>query len=124
MLNRLAIRFRRLWIIGASTILLALALCWALLAQSPPSGNRVIARGAGTTILEGGTGSPDYVPVLTEVAFHVEFVNGKVTGNFECLALAPPAAKGPTSGDFNTNVMYVTGAVDTVALDGDTIRMS
>jgi hypothetical protein len=115
----------RAWIVGVSTILLVLGLCWALLAQSPPPGNvRLIARGAGITVLEGGTGPPDFLPVKTQVAFHVEIVDGAVIGNFECLALAPPAAKGPSSGEFTTNIMYVTGTVQSVAVDGDTIRIS
>src|SRR5260370_33134593 len=123
MLKRLGVYLTRWWIVAASTILIGLGLCWALLAQSGSPGKRVIVRGAGTTILEGGTGSPDFVPVLTQVAFHVEIVDGAVIGNFVCLALAPPKAAGPTSGHFNTNVMYVTGAVQSVAIDGDTIRI-
>src|SRR5438128_492113 len=89
MLKRLA--STQWWIVGATTILLVLALCWVLLAQSGPPGNvRLIARGAGITI-EGGTGSPDFIPVRTQVAFHAEIVDGAVIGNFECLALAPAA---------------------------------
>ena len=123
--NRIGVVSTRWWIVGASTILLVFALCWALLAQSAPPGNvRLIARGAGITVLEGGTGDPDFVPVRTQVAFHVEIVDGAVIGNFECLALAPSAAKGPLSGEFNTNIMYVTGAVQSVAVEGDTIRIS
>ena len=123
MLKRLA--STQWWIVGATTILLVLALCWVLLAQSGPPGNvRLIARGAGITILEGGTGSPDFIPVRTQVAFHAEIVDGAVIGNFECLALAPAAGSGPLSGEFNTNVMYVTGPVQSVTIDGDTIRMS
>ncbi len=124
MLKRLGVYLTRWWIVAASTILIGLVLCWALLAQSGSPGKRVIVRGAGTTILEGGTGSPDFIPVLTQVAFHVEIVDGAVIGNFECLALAPPKSTGATSGDFNTNVMYVTGTVQSVAIDGDTIRIA
>ena len=124
MLKRLGVVFTRWWIVAASTILIGLALCWALLAQSGSPSKTIIARGAGTTILEGGTGSPDFIPVLTQIAFHVEIVDGAVIGNFECLARAPHAATGPTSGDFDTNVMYVTGTVEGVAIDGDTIRIS
>jgi len=65
-------------------------------------------RGAATTMLEGGTGAPDFVPVLTKLAFHW---NGS-KGDLECLALAPSDPPGsPGSGDFDSNVMYVTGPV-------------
>jgi hypothetical protein len=59
-------------------------------------------------MLEGGTGAPDFVPVLTKLAFTW---NG-TRGDLECLALAPSAPAGdPGSGDFDTNVMYVTGPI-------------
>jgi hypothetical protein len=89
----------------------------ALLALAPiaPSGTpagsekeRRVVRGAGTTMLEGGTGSPSFTPVITKVAFHWR----AGAGRFECLALAPSEAAGdPLSGDFDTNIMYVTGAI-------------
>src|SRR6184192_2973919 len=115
--------FRRSWITG----LLALAAGGGsrsrLKAQTGPQGGvRVLARGAGTTMLEGGTGSPDYVPVLTRVAFHVELIGGGVVGGFECLALAPADTKGSRSGDFTQNVMYVTGSVSAASVQGDSIR--
>jgi hypothetical protein len=93
-------------------------------AQSGSSGKTIIARGAGTTMLEGGTGSPDFIPVITQIAYHVEIVDGAVIGNFECMARAPSKPTGPASGNFDTNVMYVTGTVEGVAIDGDTIRIS
>ena len=106
-------------------ILLGFALGWAMLAQTgSPQAVRVLARGAGTTMLEGGAGPPDYMPVLTRVAFYVEsFPNGAIRGQFECLALAPRASKGETSGDFTTNVMYVTGAIEAALIERDTIRV-
>lgn len=89
----------------------------ALLVLAPiaPSGTpagdeneRRAVRGAGTTMLEGGTGSPSFTPVITKVAFH--WRDGK--GRFECLALAPSEAAGdPLSGEFDTNIMYVTGPI-------------
>jgi hypothetical protein len=85
---------------------------------------RILARGAGATMLEGGSGGPNYMPVLTKIAFHVEEVDGVVTGAFECLALAPKEMKGPASGDFSQNVMYVTGGVESAVIEGDTIRLS
>jgi hypothetical protein len=68
-----------------------------------PLGNS-IARGAGRTIIEGGTGAPGFLPVITTVAFHAEATDGGVTGAFECLALAPPVASGPGSGTFTIKV--------------------
>ena len=35
-------------------------------------GNGLVARGGGTTIIHGGTGSPNFVPVITTIAFHAE----------------------------------------------------
>ena len=65
-------------------------------------------QGAGTTMVEGGTGPTAFTPMITKVAFH--WSNG--AGQFECLALAPSAEAGsPGSGTFDTNVMYVTGPI-------------
>jgi hypothetical protein len=65
-------------------------------------------RGAGVTMVENGTGSPSFKPIITNVAFH--WLAG--AGRFECLALAPSAEAGsPGSGNFDTNVMYVTGPI-------------
>src|SRR5215472_6724291 len=66
--------------------------------------------GAGKTIIEGGTGGTTPEPVTTLVAFHANTQGG----NFECLALAPPQATGPGSGEFSVNAMYVTGHVTSV----------
>jgi hypothetical protein len=74
-------------------------------------------RGAGTTMLESGTGAPSFKPVITKVAFH--WLAG--AGHFECLALAPSVDAGsPGSGNFDTNVMYVTGPITAAELNGDT----
>ena len=70
--------------------------------QATPSQTTILARGAGTSILEGGTGAPDYLPVLTKVAFHAELLDGVVTGDFECLALGPRKSAGATSADFTS----------------------
>src|ERR1700757_3689845 len=67
--------------------------------------NGQIARGAGTTIIHGGTGSPNFVPVITTLAFHAEHSGGRVTGELECLALAPEQANGSGSGQFTVNAM-------------------
>ena len=108
--------------------LLAVALltggfAWVATGQTEPR-FRLLARGAGTTMLEGGAGEPGYMPVLTKIAFHAELLDGVVTGAFECLALAPKEVKGPASGDFTQNVMYVTGTVESAVIEGDTIRLT
>ncbi len=81
-----------------------------------------IARGAGTTIIEGGTGSAGgFVPVLTTIAFHAETSGGTVTGDFECLARPPAAA---TSAQFTVNAMYVTGQITGAVVNGDTATLT
>jgi uncharacterized protein with beta-barrel porin domain len=71
-------------------------------------------RGAGTTMVEGGTGSPSFAPIITKVAFHWR----AGAGSFECLALAPTEAAGTRgSGKFDTNIMYVTGAITSAEID-------
>jgi hypothetical protein len=89
-----------------------------------PSSRVLIGRGAGTSILEGGTGAPDFQPVITNVAFHVESTDGVVTGDFECLALAPRKSSGAISGEFTNNVMYVTGTVQDAKVQGDKIVLT
>jgi len=91
--------------------------------HNSPLGNS-IARGAGKTIIEGGTGAPGFVPVLTTVTFHAERTDGGVTGALECLALAPPVTSGAGSGTFTANVMYVTGTVKTAVVNGDTVTLT
>ena len=71
--------------------------------------------GGGKTIIEGGTGGPQPVPVTTILGFHASGHSGA----FECLALAPEHPTGPESGTFEINVMYVTGKVTSVTvMDG------
>lgn len=77
--------------------------------------NGAAVSGGGTTIVTGGTGAPDFTPVITKFAFH--FREGE--GRFDCLALAPDAASGPGSGRFETNVMYVTGDITTATVSGN-----
>jgi hypothetical protein len=84
------------------------ALAWA------GDGGRVV-QGAGTTLVTGGTGTPSFVPVLTKFGIH--WRDGQ--GRLDCLALAPSAAAGtPGSGNFDTNVMYVTGPITAVEIHG------
>jgi len=69
--------------------------------------------GAGRTIIEGGTGGTSPLPVTTTVAFHADAQGG----DFECLAFLPSQATGPGSGEFDMNVMYVTGKVTSLEID-------
>ena len=85
----------------------------------------IIARGAGTTIIQGGTGpSGGFVPVETTLAFHAENSGVGVTGAFECLALAPSVATGNGSGQFTVNAMYVTGHITGALVSGDTATLT
>jgi hypothetical protein len=84
----------------------------------------IIAEGGGTTIIQGGTGAPGFVPVLTKLGFHAEQTSAGVTGGFECLALAPEAPTGPHSGQFTVNAMYVTGRVTGATVEGDTATLT
>jgi hypothetical protein len=75
-------------------------------------------RGAGTTMVEGGTGSPSFTPIITKVAFRWQ----AGAGQFECLALAPTEEAGSRgSGKFDTNIMYVTGAITSADIDDDAV---
>src|SRR6202521_5444784 len=87
-----------------------------------PAGS--IARGAGTTIIHGGTGSPGFIPVITTVAFHAERSNGGVTGEFDCLALAPEAATGAHSGQHTVNAMYVVGKITGASVHQDVVTLT
>lgn len=75
--------------------------------------------GAGKTIIEGGTGGAAPLPVTTLVAFHASAQGG----DFECLALAPPGAKGAGSGEFTVNAMYVAGTVDSMEVAGNSATL-
>jgi hypothetical protein len=108
-------------IVALSVIVGSSVASWA--ESNGPLGDS-IGRGAGKTIIEGGTGAPTFVPVVTTVAFHAERTVGGVTGAFECLALAPPVTSGPGSGTFTVNVMYVTGTVKTAVVNGDTVTLT
>jgi hypothetical protein len=83
------------------------------------TGNGSRVSGAGRTIIEGGTGGTTPVPVTTTVAFHADARGG----DFECLALAPPATTGRGSGQFSVNVMYVTGKVTSLEVDKQTATL-
>jgi hypothetical protein len=87
-----------------------------------PAGS--IARGAGTTIIHGGTGSPSFIPVTTTVAFHAERSNGGVTGEFDCLAFAPEATTGAHSGQLTVNAMYVVGKITGASVHQDVVTLT
>jgi hypothetical protein len=106
-------------VVTASALILAPSLF-----ASEHSNGAIIAEGGGTTIIQGGTGVPGFVPVLTKLGFHAEQTNGGVTGDFECLALAPEATTGAHSGQFTVNAMYVTGRVSGATVDGDTATLT
>ncbi len=94
-------------------------------ASSVESPDKIIAEGAGTTIIHGGTGAAGgFVPVLTTVAFHAERTGGHVTGSFDCLALAPEADTGSKSGQFAVNAMYVAGRITGATVNGDTATLT
>ena len=99
---------------------------FAPLVLSSNSHTTTIARGAGTTIIQGGTGKAGgFVPVLTTLAFHAEQDGGVVTGGFECLARAPSGNTGDAgSAAFTVNVMYVTGQVTGATVNGDTATLT
>src|SRR5260370_37605707 len=85
-------------------------------------GSGTIARGAGSTIIEGGTGSAGgFVPVLTTIAFHAETSGGTVTGDFEGLARAPATA---TSAQFTVSAMYETGQITGAVVNADTATLT
>jgi hypothetical protein len=90
---------------------------WAILAQARP-GNPARSdaiRGAGTSLVRGGTGAPSFAPVMTKFGF--SWSDGR--GGFECLALVPSANAGkPGSGNFDTNAMYVTGSITSARIEG------
>ena len=107
--------------------MIALALCCL---GAPPllagdSHGTTIVRGAGTTIIEGGTGSSGgFIPVFTTLAFHAEQDGGMVTGDFECFARAPESGTGTGSATFSVNAMYVTGRISGAVISGDAATLT
>jgi len=93
-------------------------------ASGRESDDGIIAKGAGTTIIHGGTGTPGFVPVLTTIAFHAVRSGNSVNGSLECLALAPEAGTGSKSAQFTVNAMYVTGQITGATVRGDTATLT
>jgi hypothetical protein len=123
------LRFSRTLTVGVLAVVsLALAMLLTtrtVLGRDSENDNGRIARGAGTTIIHGGTGAPNFVPVITTIAFHAERSGAGVTGEFECLALAPPPpGTGPGNGQFTENAMYVAGQVTGASVHADTATLT
>ena len=121
-------RISRRWGEGVLLTTAVLAVTMLVATPSPAHDDEdtgILARGAGTTIIHGGTGpSGGFAPVLTTLAFHAERSGGGVKGSFECLALAPAAATGTGSGQFIVNAMYVTGEITGGWVSGDTATLT
>jgi hypothetical protein len=102
------------WWLGAGAVLIVFAVVGsmtrALATSETATHGRV--KGAGKTIIEGGTGGTPLLPVTTLVAFHADAQGG----DFECLAFAPSHETGADSGEFDANVMYVTGKVTSLQI--------
>src|SRR2546427_9549038 len=104
---------QRIWLC-AGVVLIALAVIGSMttaVATDKPAKHGSVF-GAGKTIIEGGTGGAAPLPVTTLVAFHAD----KQGGDFECLAFAPSQVSGTGSGEFDANVMYVTGKVTSLEI--------
>jgi hypothetical protein len=99
----------RSWWLWAGAVLIAFAMIGpsTSIVAKGEAGKHLRVSGAGKTIIEGGTGGAAPVPVTTLVAFHADAQGG----DFECLAFAPSQVSGTGSGEFDANVMYVTGKV-------------
>lgn len=105
------LRIRSWWLCAVATLttVAVIGSMWSQAAAGDtPKQGRV--SGAAKTIIEGGSGGAAPVPVTTLLAFHANSQGG----DFECLALAPPKATGPNSGEFSVNVMYVSGKVNSL----------
>ena len=102
------------WWVWAGAMLIALAVVGpsTSVVAKGEAGKHLRVSGAGKTIIEGGTGGAAPVPVTTLVAFHADAQGG----DFECLALAPSQVTSTGSGEFDANVMYVTGKVTSLEI--------
>src|SRR5712691_3157152 len=118
MFKRMTRRTLSVWFAMLAAAGLAAAL--TISAQAGTVKQAPAIQGAGTSMARGGTGAPKFTPVITKFAF--SYRGGE--GGFECLALAPVAPAGqPGSGNFLTNVMYVTGKISSVRIAGGTAVM-
>jgi hypothetical protein len=118
--------FKYLTRVNRTLLLATIAMASAVISvcAQPAQAAKVLARGAGQTIIQGGTGQAGgFVPVITTIAFHAERQGQGVSGSFECLAIAPAAPTGDGSGQFTVNAMYVTGQITSVVVDGETATL-
>ncbi len=87
MLARL--KLARRWLVGFLFLTAIIGLAAVFSTRSASGGetaDRTVARGGGTTIIQGGTRPlGGFIPVLTTIAFHAEKTGGAVTGSLECL---------------------------------------
>ena len=102
------------WWLWASVALLAFIMVTSFMSPlaNGAAGKQGRVSGAGRTMIEGGTGGSPPLPVTTTVAFHADAQGG----DFECLAFLPSHATGAGSGEFDMNVMYVTGKVTSLEI--------
>ncbi len=106
-------RVRSWWLcVGAVLIALAVVGPSTSVIAKGEAGKHLRVSGAGKTMIEGGTGGAAPVPVTTLVAFHADAQGG----DFECLAFASSQVSGTGSGEFDANVMYVTGKVTSLEI--------
>src|SRR5438046_3040310 len=106
-------RVRSWWLcVGAVLIALAVVGPSTSVIAKGEAGKHLRVSGAGKTMIEGGTGGAAPVPVTTLVAFHADAQGG----DFECLAFASSQVSGAASGEFDANVMYVTGKVTSLEI--------
>jgi hypothetical protein len=106
-------RSRTVWILVP--VLVVAASAWAVSAQAGGGREAPTIQAGGTSIISGGTGAPSFAPILTK--FAVSWSHGQ--GHFECLALTPNASAGSAgSGNFDTNIMYVTGPITSAEVHG------
>lgn len=118
-------RFKHI-ILGNRLVVLAVITAGSVLTSAlaqPGPAAKVLARGGGKTIVQGGTGQPGFVPIVTTIAFHAEQKGQVVSGGFECLAIVPAVVTGNGSGQFTVNAMYVTGQITSVQIEGDTATL-
>ena len=124
---RAELKVGKRWLVALALLTFGIGVA-ALFSPRLVSGNesddKTIARGGGTTIIHGGTGSPGFVPVITTIAFHASRSGNGPTGSFECLAEAPEAGTGSKSARFTVNAMYVTGQITGASVHGDTATLT
>ena len=98
---------------------------------SQNASDTITVKGGGYSILVGGDGgmiqeNPELpTPIITKFAIYASKTSDGVDGFFECLALAPnnPKSFESGSGDFTTNIMYVTGTVNDIKINNGTFTL-